>query len=643
MFVLRTASISLLLLFLLDILIKQFKNETQVPLVLVAIDNSASMVLSKDSSEIKNKLFASIQKLKNSSEEKFETKIILFGSSSKLSSAAPDFSEKETDIQNLISDVENNYSGSNVGAMVLISDGIYNKGANPRYSVEKLGFPVFCVATGDTSEQVDLSITKINHNQFAYIGNVFPAEVMLRAKKLQGKSFKATVEHNGMKLEEKTVTVSSSDQLSTLQFTFNAAEAGIQKYRISLSVLEGEKNSENNSQSFVIDIIDSRYKVLLMASSPHPDLAAINSVISVNSSYELKTVYFTDPKENLKAYDLIILHGHSNAQFNLYNEIKNLGLPVMIISPQTTDNLGILRISNSLSKQNDAEPAYNKSFGLFGLSDELKLFLNEFPAVKTPFGNYNVGGGIQVLLAQKLGAVETDDPLLAFSDLNGQKIGVFTGDGLWRWKLRDFAEHNNTNLFNELITKCVQYLAIKNDKSLFRLNAPRTINENENAIFSAEVYNKSYEPITIPDVFLTLFDKSNKQFNYTFSKQNSMYRLDAGILPEGEYRYEAKATVNGDALSKKGTFIVKEVMAEKMSSTADHNLLYNISENTGGKMFYLRAIDQLKDSLITNKNVKPITYSTQETSSLTELKWLFYLLLFFFGTEWFFRKRYTGI
>ena len=201
----------------------------------------------------------------------------------------------------------------------------------------------------------------------------------------------------------------------------------------------------------------------------------------------------------------------------------------------------------------------------------------------------------------------------------------------------------NNNLFNELITKCVQYLSIKNDKSLFRLNAPRTINDNENAVFSAEVYNKSYEPITTPDVFLTVLDSSKKQFNYTFSKQNSMYKLDAGVFQEGEYSYEAKVTLNGDVLFKKGTFVVKEIIAEKLSSTADHKLLYNLSEVSGGKMFYLNEIEQLKDSLLTNKNVKPITYSTQETSSLTDLKCFFYLLLFLLCAEWFFRKRYAGI
>jgi len=54
---------------------------------------------------------------------------------------------------------------------------------------------------------------------------------------------------------------------------------------------------------------------------------------------------------------------------------------------------------------------------------------------------------------------------LIYSEINGVKNANFLGDGLWKWKMRDYVDHNNHNLFNELISKTVQYLSVKADKS----------------------------------------------------------------------------------------------------------------------------------------------------------------------------------
>jgi hypothetical protein len=209
--------------------------------------------------------------------------------------------------------------------------------------------------------------------------------------------------------------------------------------------------------------------------------------------------------------------------------------------------------------------------------------------------------------------------------------------------MRDFSEHTNHNLFNELISKSVQYLSVKSDKSFFRISAPKTINENENIELGAEVYNKSYELITDPDVTLTLTNTEGKKFNYTFSKTSNSYKLNIGILPFGEYKYEAKVKINGELFVKQGGLIVKEIVSEKINTVADHQLLFSMAKRTGGKLFYKNQIDQLENEILKNDKIKPITYSQNNTLTLIDLKWLFWLILFFLTVEWYFRKRYTSI
>ncbi len=643
MFFLRFLSVSFILLLLLNVFLKQVTNETQNPIILLAIDNSKSMVMSYDSSFVKKEFVEKLNAAKQQIGKNFTVKTILFGGTGKAAETNPDFSEKETDINNLLKDLENNYSNQNVGALILVSDGIYNKGANPVYSAEKLGYPVYTIALGDTNELKDVAIQKINHNQFAYLGNIFPVEVAITSKKFVGKEVTVSLLNKGIKKQEQKVKITSDNFLTACNFTLNADVGGIQKYTISVSLLEGERNIYNNSQSFLIDVVDNRYKVLFIANFPHPDISAIKEVISNNPAYEVKFSLTSDFKETLKLYSLVIIHGYSNNQAAIVTDCKNNNIPFWIINPVSPDNFEGLKVSASVNKQNDAEPYLNNSFGLFTISDDLKKFVKNLPAIKTFFGNYSAGNGINSLIYQKIGVVETENPILLFSEINGLKSAVFIGDGLWRWKMRDFEEHHNINLFNELISKSMQFLSIKSDKSFFRVTVPKIINENETVELDAEVYNKSYELITVPDVSLTLTNPEKKQFNSIFSKAGGLYKLNLGYLPAGEYKYEAKVKINNELFLKQGLIIVKEIIAEKINTVANHQLLFQVSNKTGGKMFYPNQIEKLQEFILKNRLIKPITYSTNQTKLIINMKWLFYIILLILSAEWFFRKRYSVI
>ncbi len=643
LFALRFCSVSLISLFLLSIFLKQLKNETQNPIILIAIDNSSSMVMQKDSFEIKKDLLAKLETLKNNISKNFEVKALLFGNKTSSSKETPSFNEKETDISNLLSEIENNFSDQNIGALVIVSDGIYNKGSNPIYASEKLNYPVYPVAIGDTSEIKDLAIQKINHNQVAYLGNIFPAEVIVTAKNFIGKDVVVSLFQNQTEKAKQTLKINSDNFLATCNFTFNANTVGVSKYNVRITVLDEEKNTLNNQQSFVVDVIDNKEKILLLATAPHPDIAAIKDAILNSTSYEVEYGLASEFKKPLKQYSLIILHGALTNQNPIINDCKINSIPFWIINPISAENLQGIKINSALNRFNDAEAFINPSFGLFTISDELKKFTKELPAIKTFFGNYVMGNGTNALIDQRIGVVETDNPILIFSEINGLKNSVFIGDGLWKWKMRDFAEHTNTNLFNELISKSVQYLSVKSDKSFFRIIAPKTFNENETIELGAEVYNKSYELITEPDVALTLSNAEGKKFNYTFSKTSNAYKLNLGLLPFGEYKYEAKVKVNGELFLKQGSILVKEIVSEKINTVANHQVLNAMAKRTGGKLFYKDQLELLEKEILKNEQIKPITYSQNNTTLLIDLKWLFWLILIFLSIEWYFRKRYASI
>jgi len=641
LFSLRFLSVSIITLLLLDIFIKRLVNETEKPIIIIAQDNSSSLIGGKDSTFIKTEYQTALNQLINAVKEKYDVKIYGFDDDLKPSETF-DFKGKETDISNVFSDIENNYANKNIGAVILASDGIYNKGTNPLYSIQKINAPIYGIALGDTVPLKDVWIQTINHNQVAYLGNSFPAEVIVNATDLKDKTVNLLINHNGKVLKNEVVTINSNTYSKAFNFVLDADISGIQKYTVSLSTITEDRNKQNNTQSFIIDVIDNREKVLILANAPHPDVAAIEQSIASSQTYEVEVDLINNFTKPLKPYALVILHQPNIIPQRISSELKNNKQSVFYIGNNFSNFLNpTIPLQSYGNRTNDAEVVYKKEFALFSISNELQNYFKSLPAVKCAFKSALTSNGANALLTQKIGVVETDEPLFLFTEINGIKAANFNGDGLWRWKLRDFADHENHNLFNELIHKTVQYLSVKADKSFFRVYSKKIINENEAIDFTAEVYNQSYELVTEPDVTLNLKDESGKVYNYTFSKKQNMYQLSAGKFPAGEYSYEAKVKYGEKLFTKNGVIIIKEIVSEKINTVANHQLLYQITKESGGQLFYANQLKQLEQNILQNDSIKSITYSHKQLTDLVNLKWMFFFILILLSTEWFLRK-YNG-
>lgn len=410
LFGLRFLTILISLILLLDIFFKKTINETVDPLIVIAIDNSESMLRVKDSSIFTKKINEGLNALKSDLGEKFQTKTIFFGSETSGEEKNPDFKEKETDFENALNYIDNHYSNTNIGAVIFISDGIFNKGVNPVNLVSSAKFPVYTIATGDTKEEKDIWIQKINHNEITYNGNSFPVEVIVNAKKLAGKEAIIKLKNNGKELAAEKIKIQSDNFSVTKIFTLQATSNGIVRYDVEVQSLVGEKNISNNSRSFITEIIDNKEKILLVFNSPHPDVVSISEIINTHPGYSLECLPANDFKGNVIPYSLVIFHGYSsqnNSKFNaLLNECKSNHIPYWMVNPVSTDNIpGVkINVNVNVNRSNDAEALVDKNFELFKVSDNLKNLIEQCPAVKTYFGNYTVMNGSNALINQRIGS-----------------------------------------------------------------------------------------------------------------------------------------------------------------------------------------------------------------------------------------------
>ena len=644
---LRFLSVTLISFLLLSPLLKISKKTVEEPIVILAQDNSSSVLLNKDSAFYRKEYPKLFDQLESELGNSFEVKTYNFGDKL-IEPARVSFADKQTDISGFLDEVIARYSGRNVGALIMATDGIYNKGNNPLYTSEKLKFPIYTIALGDTMAQKDLLVAKVNYNKVVYLGNKFPVEILLQANQLKGNTATVTLSRENQNLYTQTVRINSDRFIQTLPLQLEAKESGIQRYHITVSSLPGEITVSNNSRDIFVEVKESREKVLILGAAPHPDIAAIKSALESNFNYEVSAFNIYDFIESPTKYDLIILHqlpANDNPASQLIQKAVDAGIPLLYIIGSRT-NLPALNalhagVSITMDKfgATESQPFFRKEFALFTLSEETRKLINEFPPLNCPFGIYKTQPSANLFLTQSINGVETDRPLILFNQELTKKTGVITGEGIWRWKLADFAAKNNHEAFNELIAKCIQYLSVHLDKNYFRVSFQHNYLENEAVTFNAEVYNQTYELISEPEVEMVVTNEDNKTFPYNFARSGNAYQLNAGTFPNGNYKFIAKVKVGDKVFQQSGQFSVTAQNIESLNTIADHNMLFSMAQKHGGKMIYPADMKNLTELLKQRGDIKSVSFIQKRFNDLVNLVWVLLLIIALIGTEMFLRKR----
>ncbi len=647
MAIFRMLAISVISFLLLNPLIKTISRYAEKPVILFAQDNSMSITAGADSNVYKQAYVENLNQLFEQVGSKYKIDKYTFGE--KIGTDFNiDYSDKQTDISNLFDELAERYSHKNVGGLIVASDGIYNRGVNPVYSSNQFNFPIYTIALGDTNLQKDIIVNKVNYNRIAYLGNEFPIEIIVNGNKCNGLSSEVTIVKDDSIKFRKRIVFNSDNHFETIKLKLLATEPGLQKYRIKVSAVENEISKVNNSQDIYIDILEGRQKILLLANSPHPDITALKEAILSNKNYEVD--YFNIEKfdQSIKAYNLVILHGLPSMQNTikkLLDDLQQDKIPALYILSQQTllplfnqRNSG-LNIGEDNLIYNEATPAFNENFAQFNLSESAIEASKQFPPLISPYGNFNLQPSVNSLFYQKIGSIETAEPLFALNQTLDSKTGIIVGTGIWKWRMNNFAKYGNHQAFDEIINKTIQYLSLKLDKSFFRVFSKNDFFENENIEFDAEVYNESYELVNDPEVTLTISDGEGKRYPYVFSKTSDAYFLNVGSLPTGNYKYLARVQVGDKIFNESGEFSVKDLNIEHINTLANHNLLYNLAENNGGEMVYPDQLEYLSTMINSREDIKTIAYTQKRYTELLNFPWLLILILSLLTAEWFMRKR----
>jgi len=630
LFVLRFIFVSILAGLLLNPVVKSIQKEIEQPIVIIAQDISSS---------IKDSVFYDLNTL---SEQFTDFDVYTYSFAATMSSGFSKVnSGVKTNLSKVINEVESRFSNRNIAALIIATDGLYNEGSNPLYS-QLNNYPIYPIALGDTTIKTEVKIVKVKQNEIAFLGNTFPLEVSLAMQKAKGEYTKLSVWHNGNKLYSEVINIKSNDDYQKVKILVEASGIGLQKYQIIASIIDGEDNVKNNTYTSYVEVIDSRYKILILNEVSHPDISAYRSAIEKNKNYTIHLFHIDDFNGNIEAYQLVALFGIKQ-NVDLIKKLENSQVPLLVFELNKTglkEKLSTAIRFTSKGGLEDVLAIKNKQFSKFTFSDKLLNLINEAPPLSTPFGRYDLSNATEFILQQKIGMDITNKPIIALSQQEGKKMAYITAEGFWKWKLYDYSHNNSNETFDELFEKLTQYLVLQEDKSRFRIDYRKQFTEDENIYLDALLFNESFEMVTDKDIEISISNEEGSEYNFEFSKHNNSYLLDAGKLEIGKYSFIAK--VKGTSLNKTGGFEVKVIQLEQLNAIADHKLLLALAKASGGAVFNKDNVNELITKVKNNKDNYKTIHTKEKLEGIINIPWILLSLLFLISTEWFARK-YNGL
>ena len=598
LFSLRAIVVAIVVMLFINPYIKQKTAKIENPIIVFAKDNSESMT----------EYPTSVDSMMHILEKNYDVEYYGFG-------------DQYTNISSALSTISRQYYKKNVGAVVLISDGIVNQGVNPELNIESYPFPIYSVTLGDTVSYPSMTINDVKYNKTVPANMLFPLRVTANAFNYKGESMNVIVKIDGNEVENVTVPVTSNRFSKTLDFNIDSGEEGTKQ----VDIIVGDK-----TRRVFVTVTDKKYRILCLARAPHPDIAAIKSAL--DDHFEFDVIFDDNVVANYDLplrYDLLIMHNIA---------IKSAVPSLSIIGSNFdafNESQDIVKITRGAANTNlDVTGRFNNVFGLFTISSDIKNELKSYPPLSLPHCEISFNRRHDDALLMNIMDLETPNPLLAFStDSDSNKHAFIFGTGCWRWKLYEYFHHKNNDGFNEIISKTVKYLLTEKDKEL-TVNHKDSYLNTESITISAELRNPSRELINEPDLHIMI----NNSYDYMFSKGENNYHLNIGMLPEGIYKYRAHTSFGGVDYNATGTFTVESLGVEALDLTANIERMRSLASQTGGKHYYITDIQQITYDLKHDSRITSISREETRYDDLINLKWLFFSILGLITIEWLLRK-----
>lgn len=627
---------SIFVLLINPIITRKYLETVKTPLPIL-VDNSISIKELGQDGIAKSLAY----KLANNSalKNKYDVQLYTFADGFE-TGKTPDFKGKQTHIDQAAQNLKQLYRNT-IYPVVLLTDGNQTIGNDYVYSFND-NTAVYPLVLGDTTTFLDLRVSQVNVNKYAFLKNKFPVEVFLQYSGNKTVNAAFSIMQGNSVLSKQNVTFSKDKKAQSISVLLDASKVGVQTYKAVIASSESEKNKYNNVKNFAVEVIDQRSEVALVSSINHPDLGALKRAIETNKQRKV-TILKPNDLKSLQDYNVLILY-QPDASFKTVLELnKNAGLNTFTITGLSTDFNLLNQYQSTLnfrmtSQREDYLADFNTQFNLFALDD---IGFSQFPPLQHPFGTITVKSDANVLLKSRIRNIATENPMMVFAETGPSRNAFLLGENIWKWRVESHVNTKSFDQFDIFVDKTIQFLASNSKRKSLGVNHESFYNSGEVISISAQYFNKNYEFDDNARLTIQLKNKkSNATKSYDFLKGANEYKVNLDGLAAGQYSFTVKEQTSNTTYN--GAFEVLDFEIEKQFVNPDLARLQQVAAKTSGAVYYPNKADELIKFLSENENYKALQKEITKKSPLIDWIWLLMILSISLSVEWFVRK-YNGL
>ena len=627
---------SILVLLINPILTKSTLETIKTPLPII-VDNSSSISFLKCS----EKVIELAKKIKSNAglNDKFEVQLYKFSEDFQPSEKF-DFKGSQTNIDLVAKNLKSIYRNSSYPT-VLISDGNQTSGNDYVYGFDPEN-KVYPIVVGDTTTFLDLKVNQLNVNKYAFHKNKFPVEAFLHYSGSKNITANFVITQGKAVFSKQSIAFSPTKKTATVTVLLPADKVGLQVFKATISSTETEKNTYNNSKNFAVEVLDQKTNVAVVSTINHPDLGAFKRAIESNAQRKVTVVKPNDIK-SLQDFNVLVLYQPTAEFKTVFETSKKLGINTFVVTGTNTD----FNFLNSQQDDLEFKMSGQKEDYLAVFNSQFNLFANEnigyesFPPLQNTFGTVVTKSSVSVLLSSKIRNIDTNAPLLAFAESQGQRYAYLLGENSWKWRLQDHLNNQSFEKYDLFMDKIIQYLASNNTKKSLVVNHERFYNSGDALEITAQYFNKNYEFDEKARITIAVTNSKTKQTkNFDLLKGNNVYKVNLDGLKAGSYEFVVKE-LNSKA-TYSSSFEILDFDIEKQFVNPDKEKLTQLATQTNGQVFYPNQVDELIKTLLQDQEYKSIQKNIVTKTPLIDWWWLLVLIAVLLTAEWFIRK-YNGL
>jgi hypothetical protein len=525
--------------------------------------------------------------------------------------------------------------------------------------------PVFTIPYGTAESARDISVRIANYHPHTFVRQITRLEAFVRSVGCPHETLNADLLCDGKKVQGTTVET-GTESFHTVVFNVTHEEAGQHEYTFRLAPVANERELSNNSATTYLNVISERIRILEIEGTPFWDSTFLRRSFARNDKFDIDSlVAFTGDRvrpirsnperaidelkppasvDDLKPYNLVIF-GRDVERVIGRDGIK-------VVETWVKDHGGVLIFSRGQAWSRnekvaaELEPIEWDTHSAKGARLEVTPQAGSVPAFR---------------LLREVAAVDAFPEIIAFPALskpktlaatfsvsadqapaviyrrygNGQTLSLGVGN-LWRWVFNPKAEYDN-NAYDRFWDQLTLWLLANGGVTPLEGYSLRADTSNlplgETIRLRFGVHGIE-PPATPPSVALLKEDAPVTTLTFSAGENESLYLAEFTPRETGRYRAQV---VTADGKTMTTQFMVFREDMETTETAMDRGYLEQLAKASGGRMIDPSEIGKIVENLLRDSSEQaPLT----RRIPLWDRWWIYCLLCFLLGAEWYARRRW---